>query len=249
MNTNNIGLLPKIWGPPLWDSLHSITFAFPEKPTNEEITNYKTFFESVGNVLPCCYCSKSYNEFIKKGETELSDKVFKNRKTLTRWLYVLHNNINKKLGMTYDISYKKLCEKHETYRAKCNMTPEEKALAYQNFSVKDMPIISYKYAECFNEYAKSRGITDFNMVLVQTSLIDHETQEWQKRNINVNQIVKFMRINGITGIEKHGQYKGLLTLHELELIKRMSTTLTKSELEQVLKNLNIDIIDTFEFTK
>ena len=60
-NNDNMGLLTKIWGPPLWESLHCITFAFPSNPTNEEKQHYLAFFKSLGNVLPCSLCRSSYN--------------------------------------------------------------------------------------------------------------------------------------------------------------------------------------------
>ena len=35
LNANN-GLITKIWGPPAWEFLHSITFGFPISPTPEQ---------------------------------------------------------------------------------------------------------------------------------------------------------------------------------------------------------------------
>ena len=33
----------KIWGPPAWTFLHTITFNYPENPTNREKHNYFNF--------------------------------------------------------------------------------------------------------------------------------------------------------------------------------------------------------------
>ena len=91
-------MMTKIWGPPMWTALHSITFGYPVSPTNDHKKYYKTFFESVGDILPCRYCRESYKEFItESGQNyELTDSVFDNRESLSRWLYNLHNRINNK---------------------------------------------------------------------------------------------------------------------------------------------------------
>ena len=37
---------PRIWGPPAWTFLHSVTLAYPDNPTETDRTNYKKFFNS-----------------------------------------------------------------------------------------------------------------------------------------------------------------------------------------------------------
>ena len=37
---------PKIWGPPGWLFLHTITFNYPTNPTEEDKKYYKNFFYS-----------------------------------------------------------------------------------------------------------------------------------------------------------------------------------------------------------
>ena len=40
-----------IWGSHLWFSLHTISFAYPIKPTINDQNNYKNFFVSLQNVM------------------------------------------------------------------------------------------------------------------------------------------------------------------------------------------------------
>ena len=118
------GMVTKIWGPPGWLFLHSVTFGYPETITTENkdiATHYKDFFNSLGNVLPCKYCRDSYNKYI----SELPVEYFlKSRKDLTKWLYLIHNKVNEKLGVPgCDIpSFEELENKYEKYRASCKQT-------------------------------------------------------------------------------------------------------------------------------
>ena len=117
-NVNN-GLITKIWGPPLWTSLHCITFGYPIEPTPEQKINYKIFLEKVGDVLPCKFCRDSYKKFINEPDTLLDDNALKNRGSLTKWLYDLHNKVNNKLGFTYGVTYESIVNRYEKFRAKC----------------------------------------------------------------------------------------------------------------------------------
>jgi hypothetical protein len=83
MNNNNI------WGPPAWNFLHTITFNYPDNPTNEDKQNYFTFFNSLKHVLPCEKCKKHY----KENSINLKDNL-NSKDDLVKWLIDIHNNVN-----------------------------------------------------------------------------------------------------------------------------------------------------------
>ena len=96
---------PKIWGPPAWIFLHSITFQYPEYPTDIEKQKYYTFFHSLKNVLPCPNCREHYQINFDKLQIDLES-----RKGLIEWLIDLHNEVNMKNGkkvLTYNEVYQK----------------------------------------------------------------------------------------------------------------------------------------------
>lgn len=88
----NMGLNSNVWGNGAWIFLHSITLTYPNNPTENDKKTYKSFFDTLGYLLPCNQCSNHYNDYINSNP--LDDKVLKNKETLTRWLYNLHNNVN-----------------------------------------------------------------------------------------------------------------------------------------------------------
>jgi hypothetical protein len=103
------GIDPKIWGPYTWKHIEAVAFGYPNNPNEKEKKHYKRYFKTMGNVLPCIGCRKSYKSFIKD-ELKLSDEVLKNRKTLVKWVYDLHQKVNKKLGHVYNLSYNDFCK-------------------------------------------------------------------------------------------------------------------------------------------
>jgi hypothetical protein len=96
---------PKIWGPPMWISLHSITLNYPDKPTTCQQNMIKEFFWNLQFVLPCEMCRQHYSEMIRTHPPIVTD-----RKSLVYWLIDRHNDVNRRLGKreyTYDEVIKK----------------------------------------------------------------------------------------------------------------------------------------------
>ena len=132
-NVDN-GMMTKVWGPAGWLLLHCITFGYPYaiNPNNLDHAykqdHYKTFFNMVGHVLPCKYCRESYIEFAK--ETPI-DNFLDTRENLCKWLYIIHNKVNNKLGVAEDCipTFGEVQEFYEKFRAKCTKTSEEERLA------------------------------------------------------------------------------------------------------------------------
>jgi len=108
---------PNYWGPGLWMTLHTMTFDYPENPTEEEKNNYRDFFHSLKYVLPCGVCRQHYAKAIE--QTYPIDPALKNRDTLTRWLVDFHNTVNKRLNKPI-VSYESVKEKYDALSSKCS---------------------------------------------------------------------------------------------------------------------------------
>ena len=92
---------PHIWGPGAWTLLHSVTFNYPEKPTQQDKNEFSDFFYALANVLPCSVCQ----DHLKKHLNNLPIKFYlESKETLTKWLFEIHNLVNqdtKKKTITY----------------------------------------------------------------------------------------------------------------------------------------------------
>ena len=89
------GMLTTVWGPSLWHSLHTISFNYPLHPTKQDKIQYRRFIHQLKYVLPCKYCRLNLKENFKC--LPLKHKHMKNRDTFSRYVYVLHELINKML--------------------------------------------------------------------------------------------------------------------------------------------------------
>lgn len=80
----------RFWGPSGWRLLHLITFTY-EPARRDEVGR---FFELLPYVLPCKFCRRSLAEYM---ESDPLEPVLASRKTLSEWLYRIHNLVNAKL--------------------------------------------------------------------------------------------------------------------------------------------------------
>ena len=119
------GMLTSIWGPPLWHVLHCISFNYPVNPTIQQKRQYRQFILSLQHVLPCIYCRQNFKKNIKKICLRQID--LKNRNNFSRWVYKLHNHVNKMLGKkSSSITYKRIRDRYEFFRSRCNNTRKNK---------------------------------------------------------------------------------------------------------------------------
>lgn len=88
----NEDISPKSWGPHGWKFLHYISLSYPMDPTLKQKEQYRDFFISVKNVLPCELCAKHYEENIKK--IPLTSEIMNDKNKLIKWVIDIHNLVN-----------------------------------------------------------------------------------------------------------------------------------------------------------
>jgi hypothetical protein len=254
-NENN-GLITKLWGPPAWEYLHSVSFGYPLKPTQEQKENYKNFFISVGHTLPCKFCRISYIQFSNNNDTKLTDYDLQNRDTLTRWLFRVHERVNKKLNITYNTTYEQMANRFESYRSKCGkidkkkkgcVTPlNSKAMSYKVQKYKESPSIPYELARSFCSYAKKRGLKKDDFIYMDNCLqnggyenlvFNKKSNKCIERNKYCRNIIQNMRENAVQSIIEEGEHEGFPSIDELKLIMALSTTLCEKELVNIKNKL------------
>ena len=104
-----------IVGPPLWRSLHAITFAYSDTPTPEQRAAVISFFESLTALLPCTECQQNFVREL--AHSPLRDHVH-NRDTLSRWLVDLHNRVNVRLGKP-ELPYEAVAAEYAECASQC----------------------------------------------------------------------------------------------------------------------------------
>ena len=113
------GMLTSVWGPSLWHYLHTMSFNYPVNPTYEDKKNFKNFIYALKTNLPCKYCRMNMTKNLK--DTPLNKKALKNRDGFSRWMYNLHEHINKMLGKKSGLTYCQIRERYEHFRSRCTI--------------------------------------------------------------------------------------------------------------------------------
>jgi len=99
------GISPKCFGSPAWTFLHMISFGYPETIIDNKFyedyslkgidikKNVYSFFENLSVVIPCKECRLHYKQNFKN-----LDKHLDSRQDLIKWVYDLHELVNKQVG-------------------------------------------------------------------------------------------------------------------------------------------------------
>lgn len=123
------GFVTKIWGPAVWHMLHTISFNYPVNPTNEDKKHYRNFILSLQNILPCKYCRMNLKTNLKQMPLTMGN--MKNRDSFSRYVYDLHELVNKMLDKKSGLTYCDVRERYEHFRSRCT---EDKPLRLFKYS-------------------------------------------------------------------------------------------------------------------
>ena len=111
------GMLTTVWGPSMWHYLHTMSFNYPVNPTEDDKKHYKEFIINLQYVLPCKYCRQNLTNNFKV--FPLKSCYMKDRESFSKYVYKLHEMVNKLLGKKSGLSYCDVRERYEHFRSRC----------------------------------------------------------------------------------------------------------------------------------
>ena len=120
------GMLTTVFGPPMWHFLHTMSFNYPVNPTQEDKNHYKDFIYNLRYVLPCKYCRINLTSNLKQKPLQMCH--MESRETFSRYIYELHELVNKMLKKKSNLSYCDVRERYEHFRSRCT---EEKPTIFK----------------------------------------------------------------------------------------------------------------------
>lgn len=113
------GMVTSTWGPAAWHLLHTMSFNYPINPSTGDKKHYRDYVLSLQYVLPCKYCRMNLKNNFKHYPLKMSH--MKNRDTFSRYIYNLHELVNKMLGKKSGLSYCDVRERYEHFRSRCTL--------------------------------------------------------------------------------------------------------------------------------
>ena len=111
------GMLTTVWGPSMWHYMHTMSFNYPLHPTKQEKKHYRDFILNLQYTLPCKHCRENLKKNL--AAYPLKRCYMKNRETYSRFIYNLHEMVNKLLDKESGLSYCDVRERYEHFRARC----------------------------------------------------------------------------------------------------------------------------------
>lgn len=111
------GMLTTVWGPSMWHFLHTMSFNYPVSPTQEQKKHYMDFILNLRNVLPCKYCRMNLTNNLATRPLRMCH--MESRDTFSRFIYELHETVNKMLGKKSGLTYCDVRERYEHFRSRC----------------------------------------------------------------------------------------------------------------------------------
>lgn len=111
VSDNPNGFRSDVWGPHAWIFLHFVA----QNYTVAKRDAYVRFFVALGDVLPCMYCRENYK---KKLKATLRPQVLTSRRSFTKWVFDIHNMVNRHLKKPSMKNFDRYYRVIETYRSK-----------------------------------------------------------------------------------------------------------------------------------
>lgn len=112
------GMLTSVWGPSIWHYLHTMSFNYPVEPSKENKHYYKEFIKNLQYTLPCKYCRINLKNNFKAHP--IKECHMKDRESFSRYVYELHELVNKMLNKKSGLKYCDVRERYEHFRARCS---------------------------------------------------------------------------------------------------------------------------------
>ena len=143
------GFLTTVWGPPMWHFLHTMSFNYPVHPTAADKRNYGAFITGLQHILPCKYCRDNLKTNFRNHPLRACHLA--NRDAFSRYVYELHEIVNKLLGKSSGLSYCDVRERYEHFRARCTDDPKPRMLQKTR---------KHKQHKKHNKHNKHKGCTE-----------------------------------------------------------------------------------------
>jgi hypothetical protein len=151
------GMMTAVWGPPMWHYLHTMSFNYPVNPSLEQKRHYRNFVLNLKNVLPCKYCRQNLKANFRRLPLTMTEMG--SRDSFSRYIYELHELVNRMLGKESGLSYCDVRERYEHFRARCTDDKKMESTKEPD-ATKEPDVTKEKEHESTNNNTKEKGCTE-----------------------------------------------------------------------------------------
>ena len=110
---------PAFWGRSTWKYLHTLTFAYPMNPTQEDKIKMYNYFTQLPEFIPCAECANSFRLYLQYIPV---NEYLDNTHSLVYWLYSIHFLVNQKLKKT-NTNLDIIVKEYLSHKTECAVKP------------------------------------------------------------------------------------------------------------------------------
>jgi hypothetical protein len=114
-----------VWGPHYWFFIHTIGFAYPNKPNETLKKKYHSFIQDLPLFIPDSQISSDFADMLDKYPVK---SYLDSRDSFIKWINYIHNQINEKLGKPHVSLYEAIQNYYELYKPREEIEREEASL-------------------------------------------------------------------------------------------------------------------------
>jgi len=125
-----MSLNPKIWGPHYWFVLHTIALTYPVKANETVRKKYYDFIENLPIFIPIENIGNYFSKLLDKYPVT---PYLDSRESFIKWVYFIHNEVNKELGyeeLTLSESLEKYYKHYENSEKQFQINTREKYIYF-----------------------------------------------------------------------------------------------------------------------
>ena len=108
---SKMGFMTKCWGPSLWHTFHIMSLNY----TPSRRKQYEQFLEGLKGTLPCGSCRTNLSKNLT--DVGYGPHVYRSRETYAKFVFDLHNAINRMLGKPEAKDFEATMLHYEQFRA------------------------------------------------------------------------------------------------------------------------------------
>ena len=160
-----MGFYPPLWGPYFWTTLHLVTLAHPNEPSEAHKKDAEAWVYAFRSIIPCEVCRIHYTNELKRMPPNVESKH-----EFVEWGRALHNSVNKRLG-------KREWEREEFFQHYVTMmyaTENLKASVDVQEQVRMEPIRIQRLSDQVSALEKEKHEMARNMTKLHTAYRDSE---------------------------------------------------------------------------
>lgn len=141
-----MSLNPKVWGPQYWFVLHTIALTYPQNPNETVKKKYYDFIQNLPLFIPIENMGNFFSNLL---DTYPVTPYLDSREAFIKWMYFIHNRVNKELNYEQISLSESLEQYYKKYADYNNNTNKSNSIIIKKEYISFLIIIGLSFLAIF----------------------------------------------------------------------------------------------------